>query len=621
MAQTAAAQAGVVSPGGAGGAEDESKVALRTMRHSAAHVMAEAVQELFPEARFGIGPAIEDGFYYDFELPRSLTPDDLTEIEGRMRRLVKANTPFQRRELDRDAALAYFREREQPYKTELIEDLTSGEERSARDEASDSPDARGIQGGRVSLYKQGGFEDLCGGPHVARTGEIGPFKLLRSAGAYWRGDEKRPQLQRIYGTAWSTKEELDAYLWRQEEARKRDHRRLGTDLGLFLFSDQVGAGLPIWGENGALLRSIIEDFWKQEHRRAGYEYVYSPHIGLIDLWKTSGHLSFYKENMYAPIQMDEQQFMLKPMNCPFHLQVFKRRVRSYRELPLRYNELGTVYRYEPAGTLHGLLRVRGFTQDDSHIFCRPDQLDAEVSGVLDLALHLWRTLGFHEYQIELAGRDTKNPDKYMGADERWEQAEAVLARALENHNLSYQRAEGEAVFYGPKIDIHLVDALGRKWQCSTIQVDFNLPERFDLHYIGEDGAQHRPFMVHRALLGALERFLGLLIEHYGGAFPTWLAPVQAIVLPIADRHNDYAATVHRSLQDAGIRVALDDRSERVNAKIRDAQLQKIPYMLVVGDREADAQGAAVRLRSGENLGTLPLAEIGERIAREDRERT
>ncbi|MGH2351305.1 MAG: threonine--tRNA ligase [Chloroflexota bacterium] len=594
---------------------------LRTMRHSAAHVMAEAVQQLFPAAKFGIGPAIEDGFYYDFDLPRSLTPDDLAEIEKRMRRIVKQNVPFERRELERDDALAYFREREQPYKVELIEDLTSGAERGARDEAADSPDARGIQGGRVSLYKQGAFEDLCGGPHVAHTGDIGTFKLLRIAGAYWRGDEKRPQLQRVYGTAFPSQQELDDYLWRLEEARKRDHRRLGTDLGLFVLSEQVGAGLPIWGEHGALLRSIVEDFWKEEHRQAGYEYVYSPHIGLIDLWNTSGHTSFYRENMYSPIQVDEQQFMLKPMNCPFHLQVYKRRVRSYRELPVRYNELGAVYRYEPGGTLHGLLRVRGFTQDDSHIFCRPDQLEAEINGVLDLALRLWRTLGFHEYEMELAVRDPNNLGKYLGTDEEWAQAEAALEAALIAHNLPYHRAEGEAVFYAPKIDIHLLDALGRKWQCSTIQVDFNLPERFDLHYIGEDGHQHRPFMVHRALLGSLERFMGLLIEHYGGAFPVWLAPVQAIVLPIADRHNDYAASVQRELRDFGIRAELDERSERVNAKIRDAQLQKIPYMLVVGDKEQEAQAAAVRLRSGENLGPLPVKEVVERIATEDRERT
>jgi threonyl-tRNA synthetase len=583
--------------------------------------MAAAVQQMFPDARFGIGPAIEDGFYYDFELPRPLTPDDLPEIERRMREIVAANLPFQRRELDAEEAIRYFQERHQPYKVELIRDLVAGAVHGARDEVAGSPDARAVQGGKVTLYRQGEFEDLCGGPHVARTGDIGPFKLLRIAGAYWRGDEKRPQLQRIYGTAWPTQQELDAYLWRLEEARRRDHRRLGTDLGLFIFSEQVGAGLPIWAENGSIMRSVIEEFWKEEHRKAGYQYVYSPHIGLLDLWRTSGHLSFYRENMYSPIQVDELQFMLKPMNCPFHIQVYKRRVRSYRELPVRYNELGTVYRYEPGGTLHGLLRVRGFTQDDSHIFCRPDQLEAEINGVLDLGLRLWRTLGFHEYQIELAVRDPNNLDKYMGTDEEWAQAEAALEHALVAHGLPYRRAEGEAVFYAPKIDIHLVDALGRKWQCSTIQVDFNLPERFDLTYIAEDGRQHRPFMVHRALLGSLERFFGLLIEHYAGAFPVWLAPVQAIVLPIADRHNQYAARVQQALQARGLRAQLDDRSERVNAKIRDAQLQKIPYMLVVGDREVEQGTVAVRLRSGENLGPQALDDVVERIARENAART
>ncbi len=617
-AETAGATGAAGASRAAGVGEAE---ALKTLRHSAAHVLAEAVLQLFPDAKLGIGPATQDGFYYDFQLPRSLVPDDLEEIEKRMRQIVKANAPFERRELPAAQAIDYFRGREQPFKVELIEDLSRGREGSVRDEAADSPDARAVQGDSVSLYKQAGFEDLCAGPHVRRTGEIRAFKLLNIAGAYWRSDQKRPQLQRIYGTAWGTRKELDDYLWRMEEAKKRDHRRLGTDLGLFLVSDQVGAGLPVWGENGAVLRAVVEEFWKAEHLKRGYQYVYSPQIGLADLWNTSGHLEYYSDKMYAPVQMDEQRFFLKPVNCPFHIQVFKRRVRSYRELPVRYNELGTVYRYEDAGTLHGLLRVRGFTQDDSHIFCRPDQLESEINGVLELALTLWRTLGFHEYQIELAVRDPNNLAKYLGTDEEWAQAEAALEKALQAHNLPYTRAEGEAVFYAPKIDVHLVDSLGRKWQCSTIQVDFNLPERFDLAYVGDDGRQHRPFMVHRALLGSLERFFGLLIEHYGGAFPVWLSPVQAIVLPIADRHNDYAATVYEQLREAGIRAEMDLRSERVNAKVRDAQLQKIPYMLVVGDREAEQQAAAVRLRSGENLGALPVAQVAERIAREAQERT
>ena len=456
---------------------------------------------------------------------------------------------------------------------------------------------------------------------MERTGQIGPFKLLRIAGAYWRGDQHRPQLQRVYGTAWSSRTELEAYLWRLEEARKRDHRRLGTDLGLFLFNDQVGAGLPIWGEKGAVLRSIIEGFWKEEHLKAGYQYVYSPHIGLIDLWNTSGHTSFYSENMYSPIEVDGQQFLLKPVNCPFHLQVFKRRVRSYRELPLRYNELGMVYRYEPGGTLHGLLRVRGFTQDDSHIFCRPDQLEAEIDGVLELGLKLWRTLGFHEYQIELAVRDPNNLSKYMGTDAEWAQAEAALEAVLQKHHLPYVRAEGEAVFYAPKIDLHLVDALGRKWQCCTIQVDFNMPEGFDLHYIGEDGAQHRPFMVHRALLGSLERFIGVMIEHYAGAFPVWLAPVQAIVLPIADRHNEYAAA--RPGAAAGGRATGGAGRPLGAGQRQDPRRPATEDPLHAGRRGpgSGGRGGCGALRSGENLGALPLADIISRITQEDRERS
>jgi threonyl-tRNA synthetase len=401
-----------------------------------------------------------------------------------------------------------------------------------------------------------------------------------------------------------------------EEAEKRDHRRLGRELGLFVISEQVGAGLPIWGESGAVLRQLIEDFWKQVHRESGYSYVYSPHIGLRDLWETSGHLSFYAENMYSPIDVDEQQFFLKPVNCPFHIQIYKRDVRSYRDLPLRYNELGTVYRYERSGVLHGLLRVRGFTQDDSHIFCRPDQLESEINGVLELGLRLWRTLGFHEYQIELAVRDPNNLSKYMGTDDQWAQAEAALEKALIAHGLSYQRAEGEAVFYAPKIDVHLVDALGRKWQCSTIQVDFNLPERFDLAFIGEDGAHHRPFMVHRALLGSLERFFGVLIEHYGGAFPVWLAPVQATLIPIADRHNDYCRGVAEKLRGAGVRVEVDERSERMQAKIRDAQLQKVPYMLIAGDRDIEAGAVSVRTREGQDLGAIPVDDFLARLSAE-----
>ena len=590
---------------------------LETMRHSAAHVMAEAVQQLWPEAKFGIGPPIEDGFYYDFDLPRSLTPDDLAEIERRMQQIITADLPFTARQEDRDSALTMFRERNQDYKVELIEALTAG---VVGGEVAASPDAAAVQEGSVQLYQQGNFLDLCGGPHVSRTGQIGPFKLLRLAGAYWRGDEQRPQLQRIYGTAWRTQDDLDQYLWRLEEAQRRDHRRLGTDLNLFFFSDQVGGGLPIWEPDGAILRAVTEDFWKEEHRKAGYQYVYSPHIGSADLWSSSGHLEFFHEKMYAPIKTDQQEFLLKPMNCPFHVQIYRRRMRSYRELPVRYSELGTVYRNERGGVLHGLGRVRGFTQDDSHIFCRPEQLESEINGVLDLGLHLLRSFGFTEYKIELSVRDPLNLDQYMGTDEEWEQAEGALRRALESHDLEFRVAEGEAVFYAPKIDIHLLDALGRTWQCTTIQVDFNLPERFDLSYVGEDGQEHRPFMVHRALLGSLERFIGTLIEHYGGAFPLWLAPVQAIVLPIADRHIPYAEEVSGTLREAGLRAEVDERSQRVGAKIRDAQLRKVPYMLVVGDREQRDGAVAVRRRGGDDRGAQPVGTVAERLAQENRDK-
>jgi threonyl-tRNA synthetase len=562
-------------------------------RHSAAHILAEAVLTVFPEAKYAIGPPIENGFYYDFDLPRPLTPDDLDQIDRLMRESIAADKRFIKSGAGKDEARRIFQD--QPYKLELID---------------------GIDGPVVGICRHGDFTDLCGYPHVESTGKVGQFKLTNVAGAYWRGDEHNPMLQRIYGVMFPTQAELDDYLGRLEEAERRDHRRLGRELGLFVISDQVGAGLPIWGENGAVLRQVIEDFWKQVHRESGYRYVYSPHIGLRELWQTSGHLSFYAENMYSPIDVDEQQFFLKPVNCPFHIQIYRREVRSYRDLPLRYNELGTVYRYERSGVLHGLLRVRGFTQDDSHIFCRADQLEAEINGVLELGLRLWRTLGFHEYQIELAVRDPNNLSKYMGTDEQWVQAEAALERALIAHGLPFQRAEGEAVFYAPKIDVYLVDALGRKWQCSTIQVDFNLPERFDLAFIGDDGAQHRPFMVHRALLGSLERFFGVLIEHYGGAFPVWLAPVQAMLIPIADRHIGYCREVAATLQKSGLRVEVDERGERMQAKIRDAQLQKVPYMLIAGDRDVAGGNVSVRTRNNEDLGAMSIEAFIKRTLTE-----
>ena len=565
-----------------------------TMRHSAAHVMAQAVQKLIPGAKLGIGPAIEDGFYYDFDLPRPLTPDDLRAIEAEMARIVKANLPFTSELMPKEEAKRFFAEHGQPYKVELIEDI---------------PDEK------VSVYRQGDFVDLCRGPHVASTGEIGPFRLLSIAGAYWRGDEKRPMLQRIYATAFPTQEELDSYLQRLEEAARRDHRRLGRDLDLYSVQEEVGAGLVLWHPKGARVRNIVENLWREEHYRRGYEIVYTPHIGRIDLWRTSGHLDWFTENMYQPIEVEGQQYMLKPMNCPFHIMIYKSRLHSYRELPIRLAELGTVYRYERSGVLHGMLRVRGFTQDDAHIFCRPDQLENELVGVIDLAQFMMETFGYREYEVELSVRDPNNLGKYAGADEVWNHAERALVDALERKGLAYHRAEGEAKFYGPAIDIKLKDALGRYWQGPTIQCDFNEPERFDVTYIGEDGAPHRVVMVHRTVLGAMERFIGGLIEHYAGAFPVWLAPVQAVVIPIADRHLEYAERVSAELTGEGLRVEVDSRREKVNYKIREAQLQKIPYMLVVGDKEVDSATVSVRLRTGVNLGPLTVPSFSG-LARE-----
>jgi threonyl-tRNA synthetase len=575
---------------------------LERLRHSTAHIMAEAVLELFPEGRIAFGPPIEDGFYYDFDLPRSLTPDDLCQVEARMREIIAGQHPFQQREVSIEEAKEIFAD--QPYKVEQIERLAAG-----------GVDEHGHEGEgpaeTLSLYTHHHFTDLCRGPHLDHTGQVNPeaLKLLSVAGAYWLGDERRPMLQRIYGTVWPSKEELEAHLQKLEEMEKRDHRKLGRELDLFSVHQDLGAGLILWHPKGGTIRTIVEDFWRQEHLKWGYEIVYSPHIGRAELWRTSGHLDFYRENMYSPMDIDGQEFFIKPMNCPFHMMTYRSRTRSYRDLPLRWAELGTVYRYERSGVLHGLLRVRGFTQDDAHIFCRPDQIEDEVLGCLDLTLHLLRSFGFHEYDIMLSVRDPEHKEKYIGDDDMWEMAEGSLVKALERRELSYKREEGEAVFYGPKIDIKIKDALGRAWQCTTIQFDFNLPERFDLTFVGQDGLEHRPYMVHRALLGSMERFFGVLIEHYGGAFPVWLAPVQVEVIPIADRHNEYAHQVAERLREAGLRVEVDDSSERMQAKIRDAQLQKIPYMLVMGDREAEKGTVAVRLRTEEDLGPRPVEEF------------
>ncbi len=569
---------------------------LERLRHSAAHIMAEAVLEMFPDAKIGIGPPIDTGFYYDFTLPRALTPEDLPVIEEKMRSRVASDAPFVREEISKDEARKLFAN--QPYKLELID---------------------GIEGDKVSLYKHGEFVDLCQGPHVERTGQVRAFKLMTVAGAYWRGSERNPMLQRIYGALFETEEDLQGHLEQIEEAYRRDHRRLGRELDLFSFHEEYGPGLVYWHPKGGRVRTIIEDFWREEHYKAGYDLVYSPHIGRSSLWETSGHLDFYAENMYSPMDVDGQDYYVKPMNCPFHIQMYSSGLRSYRDLPMRLAELGTVYRYERSGVLHGLMRVRGFTQDDAHIFCRPDQVRAEVERCVEFMQLFLRAFGFQEFHVYLSTRSPAG--KYAGSLEDWEMATSVLREVINERGLPYDVDEGGAVFYGPKIDVKLLDTLGREWQCTTIQFDFNLPQRFDITYIGEDGREHRPYMVHRALLGAIERFFGVLIEHYGGAFPLWLAPVQAVVIPIADRHAEYAAKLAEDLRQAGLRAEVDSRGERMQAKIRDAQLQKVPYMLVVGDREAEAAAAAVRLRSGEDLGAMKVAELIARMQREVEERS
>ena len=580
---------------------EKQKDHLHKLRHSAAHVMAQAVLEKFPGGKIAIGPSIEDGFYYDFELPRPLTLEDLDELEARMKEIVAEDHPFEYEELSEEEARQLFAD--QPYKLELIDGILSG----AGDEYGESADGPP----KLSIYKDGPFVDLCRGPHVANTNEINPdgLKLLNVAGAYWRGDERQPMLQRIYGTAWETAEQLEQYLWKREEAARRDHRKLGRELDLYSIAEEGGPGLISWHPKGARIRKIIEDFWYQEHERGGYEIVFTPHIGKAELWAISGHLDFYRDSMYSPMDIDGQEYYIKPMNCPYQMLMYKSRTRSYRDLPMRWAELGTCYRYERTGVLHGMLRVRGFTIDDAHIICRPDQVEDEIMGVYDFSLGLLRAFGFHEFAIYLATR----PEKFVGVPERWDQAQEALHRALEEQGLPWELDEGGGAFYGPKIDIKVKDALGRLWQTTTIQFDFNLPERFDMTYVGEDGLEHRPYVVHRALLGSLERFFGALIEHYAGAFPVWLSPVHAVLIPIADRHHDYARQVADQLRLAGIRAKVDDSSDRMQAKIRKAQLQKVPYMLVIGDREVKTGAVAVRLRTEEDLGAMPLADFVRRV--------
>jgi threonyl-tRNA synthetase len=569
--------------------------------------MAQAVLEKFPVGKVAIGPPIDTGFYYDFDLPRPLTPEDLEEIEERMREIVEEQYNFVREEVGAEEARRIFED--QPYKQELIDDIKSG----GLDEHGEPTEGE-IE---LSVYRHGPFVDLCQGPHVDNSGEINPhaLKLLNVAGAYWRGDESRPMLQRIYGTVWETEDQLEEFLEWREEVEKRDHRRLIKELDLLSFHEEGGPGLAYWHPKGGRIRQIIEDFWRARHREGDYEIIFTPHIGKAELWERSGHLDFYSEGMYAPMDVDGVDYYLKPMNCPFHILIYKSDIRSYRDLPLRWAELGTVYRYERSGVLHGLLRVRGFTQDDAHIFCTPEQIEDEILRVLDFSLDLLRSFGFDEFKIQLSVRDPDTPDEYAGGDAMWEQAEASLLSAIEARDLSYGRIEGEAVFYGPKIDIHVKDALRRTWQLTTIQFDFNVPERFDMTYIGEDGAQHRPYMVHRALLGSIERFFGILVEHYGGAFPVWLSPVQTVLIPIVDRHVPYAESVAEQLRAAGLRVEIDDSSDRMGAKIRHAQMEKVPWMLIVGDREIEAQQVNLRLRNEQVLGAMSVDEFIE-IAQE-----
>jgi threonyl-tRNA synthetase len=571
-----------------------SKEGLDVLRHSISHVMAQAVQESFPGAKVSIGPSIEDGFYYDFEYKETFTPSDLEKIEKRMREIVAADCPFVRQEMSRAEAIVVFQEKDEPYKVELIQDLP--------------PDVQ-----QVSLYRQGDYVDLCRGPHIPSTGMIKAFKLLHVAGAYWRGDERNKMLQRIYGTGFATKKDLDEYLHLMEEAKKRDHRRLGKDLDLFQVNDEAGAGLIIFHPKGMLLRYIIEDWERKEHLKRGYDMVMGPQILKVDLWKKSGHFDHYQENMYFT-EVEEQAYGIKPMNCLSHMLIYKSKIRSYRDLPLRYFELGTVHRHEKTGVLHGLLRVRQFTQDDAHILCTPEQLNEEIKAVTDFIDYAMGIFGF-EYEVELSTR----PVNSIGTDSDWELATSALIGALEDKGMQYEVNEGDGAFYGPKIDFKLKDALKRKWQCATIQCDFTLPDRFDLSYIGQDGEKHRPVMLHRVILGAIERFMGVLIEHYAGAFPVWLSPVQAILVTVTDAQIPYGETVYRKLVDAGIRVERDFRNEKLGYKIREGQMQKIPYMLVIGDREVQTETITPRLRDGKNLEAMSAEAFSELIREQCRQ--
>jgi threonyl-tRNA synthetase len=586
-----------------------SDLGREVLRHSTAHVMAQAVTDLFPEAKYAIGPPVEDGFYYDFDVPEPFTPDDLGRIEARMRKIIKSGQRFQRAELSHEEGLARFAD--QPFKLEIIGAV---DEFKGAGAATGAPDADGT----VSVYDNVGrdgevvWSDLCRGPHVPNTRRLGAFKLLRVAGAYWRGDEHRPQLQRIYGTAWESQEALDAYLHQLEEAERRDHRKLGQELDLFHFPPEIGGGLPVFHPKGGLVRKLMEDYSRAEHEKAGYDFVWTPHLAKSTLYEISGHLDWYADGMYPPMEMEGATYYPKPMNCPGHILIYSSRGRSYRELPLRLFEFGTVYRFERSGVLHGLTRVRGITQDDSHIFCTPEQLAGELADLLQFVLRLLRTFGLTELELELSTR----PEKYVGEPAEWDEATAALRSALEASGLPYTVAEGEGAFYAPKIDVHVKDAIGRRWQMSTLQVDLQEPQRFGIEYTGPDNAKHRPYMIHRALFGSVERFFGILLEHYAGAFPTWLAPVQVELVPVADRHLEYASKVAESMRAAGLRVEIDDSGGRMQAKVRDAQLQKIPYILVLGDKDQDADAVSVRTLDGSERRGLPLDDFLAHITAE-----
>lgn len=566
---------------------------LEILRHSLAHIMAQALKEIYGDenVHLGVGPTTENGFYYDVEIEGvRLSEDDLPQIENKMREIIARNYQVIRQTVPRDEAIKFFESKREIYKVDIIKhSIPEGEE--------------------ISVYKQGEFVDLCRGPHLPSTGKAGAFKLVSVSGAYWRGKETNPMLQRIYGVAFWDEKELKNYLNMLEEAKKRDHRKIGKELELFLIDEDIGGGLAIWLPKGAIIRKIIEDSWKEEHLRRGYQLIYTPHVGKETLWQTSGHLSFYQENMYPRMQVEEEGYYVKPMNCPFHVEVYKARQRSYKELPVRLAELGTVYRYERSGALHGLMRVRGFTQDDAHIICREDQVEEEIENVLRFAIETLKSYGFDEFQVFLSTR----PEKSVGDDRMWEVATNSLRKAIETVGLPYEVDEGGGAFYGPKIDIKIKDAIGRFWQCSTIQFDFNLPERFDMYYIGEDNTRHRPYMVHRAIFGSIERFIGVLLEHYAGFLPVWLSPVQVKIIPIADKHIPYAQNIRQTLSEKGFRVEVDDRSERMNKKVRDAELQKIPFMLVVGDKEMEANTVSVREKGKQGTYTLTVSEFAEKL--------